>query len=43
MDFTAQVEELRGAPLNVGNLEEIIDEKCAPASCCAVKSQHYPP
>ncbi len=28
MLVAAQVEELRGAPLNVGNLEEIIDEKC---------------
>ena len=28
---SAQVEELRGSPLNVGNLEEIIDEKCGPA------------
>jgi len=23
-----QVDELRGAPMNVGSLEEIIDEKC---------------
>ena len=25
----AQVDDLRGSPMSVGNLEEIIDEKCA--------------
>ena len=25
-----QVDEMRGSPMTVGSLEEIIDEKCAP-------------
>lgn len=25
-----QVDELRGSPMSVGSLEEIIDEKCTP-------------
>ena len=35
--IATQVEELRGAPLNVGNLEEIIDEKYAWGSERATK------
>ncbi len=29
----AQVDELRGSPMSVGSLEEIIDEKCVPSLC----------
>ena len=37
MHVLLQVEELRGAPLNVANLEEIIDEKCAPLPSVQVR------
>ena len=38
-----QVDELRGTPMSVGSLEEIIDEKCAEFFCVKAKNEFSAP
>lgn len=36
----SKVDELRGSPLSVGNLEEIIDDRCVVSVCCTLMTNN---